>query len=41
MPRKQTGGYHPEERAQGGWLGNFVVACFVIILLIEAIRMGV
>lgn len=40
MDRK-PGGYHPEERATGGWLGNFVVACFVIILLIEAIKAGV
>ena len=37
----KPGGYHPEERATGGWLGNFVVACVVIILLIEAIKAGV
>lgn len=40
MPRK-PGGYHPEERAQGGWLGNFVMACICLILLAEAIRVGV
>lgn len=34
----KPGGYHPEERATGGWLGNTVVALIVIILLIQVIK---